>query len=290
MKIKDCLFGQVRKLGGKYENQLCTDLPRDLASLITKQEIATWDNATGMNPLHNYFDAGPITVAKLSYGEMLAETYDMGFVCITSLTRNKLTSAEYEKLIRRDYRNEYSASCKRLAQWWTCNYLLNRPDILEYDYVVLRQIDTIFENHVDQECLLGEMTQRNIEVFKADAHLADIPIMYDMSHGMGKWHASSMMTWPYAFILNRAAVSTIKDTFYQHAVFEVNKYFERIGSENFTLGFPGGIMLSIAIKKDIDVIALNRPIQAPTQSRGTTSKEMVNYPENDYARLDRTGI
>jgi hypothetical protein len=67
MSFKDCLYGQVRKLNG-YPELKCTDLPNDVSTIIGKQEVITWDNTTGMNPL---YDSLP-TDTLLSYGEMLA--------------------------------------------------------------------------------------------------------------------------------------------------------------------------------------------------------------------------
>jgi len=114
MIIKDCLFGQVRKLGG-FPNHISTDLPNDLDKRIKKQEIITWDNATGMNPLCDYFDEVPnVDVTKMSYGEMISETYDMGFSCVTSLHRKKLSVANYEAYAKLDYADPIAGACKRL--------------------------------------------------------------------------------------------------------------------------------------------------------------------------------
>ena len=67
MKIKDCFYGQVRAVTETHHGTRTTWTPPALN--VTKQCGVTWDNTTGMNPLH---DQAPVDVTYYSYGEMLA--------------------------------------------------------------------------------------------------------------------------------------------------------------------------------------------------------------------------
>jgi len=279
------MFGQVRKLGG-FPNNTSTDLPNDLSNLITKQEIITWDNATGMNPLCNYFDRVPnVNVTKMSYGEMLAATYDMGIHCVTSLHKGKLSSAHYEVFAKADYKNPFAAACKRLGQWWHIHHLLNRADALEYDFTVVRQIDTIFEFDTNCEQIKNELTGRAKSLFMTGDYPADIPMIYELGFKEAMTSFSTFITWSHAFIFNRAAVKLLRDNFYQFAAYETNRYFELIGENNYTMSIPAVIIIQIAVKQEIEMISLPKIIIHPTHARG-----QGRPVTDDYARIDRTGI
>lgn len=286
MIIKDCLFGQVRKLGGKYKNLQCTDLPNDTNCVITKQEVITWDDATGMNPLCDYLNEVPnITINKMSYGCMLEQTYDMGAPCVTTLS-DKLLPAEYEALIREDYTNRFAAACKRLGQWWHIHHFLNRPDALDYDFTIVRQIDTVIESFVNQEEILKELTERANTLFQTKTYPATIPMIYDMGADEDRMdHVGGLITWSHAFVLNRATVKILRNNFYRLALYEANRYFELIGENNYTMGLPTPVLFRLAIKQEIEMLSMPRLVQHPTVVRGQ-GKPICE----DYARIDRAGI
>ena len=285
MRIKDCMFGQVRKIGS-FPKNLATDLHNDLSTIITKQEIMTWDNATGMNPLWYYFDKVPnVDVTKMSYGKMLAETYDMGIPCVTSLQDSKLSAAHYDAFASADPKNKYSAACKRLGQWWHIHHLLNRPDALDYDFTIFRQTDTIFEFDVNRESLKVDLIEGPTILFQSNRYPADIPMIYELGFKNAMTSYSSFITWSHAFIFNRAAVKQLQSNFYELAAHEANRYFELIGENNYTMSIPAVIITLLAVKQDVEMMSVPKMIIHPTHARGQGMPDVSNY-----ARVDRAGM
>lgn len=280
MSFKDCLYGQVRKLHG-YPNLECTDLPNDLISLITKQEIITWDNTTGMNPLWNSLP----TVVLLSYGEMLEKSWNMDLVWLKELTNGeKYTATQFEESIKENYNNEFTLISKRLSMWWFIDCFLNRPDVLNYDHVIIRQIDTLFNPFCNVEMIKDEMTRRHQKVFSSDNIPAGVPICYDLSLDMNRRHPSSTMITSHTFILNRKAVKILKDNFYQLVLNEIDYYYKMIGPNNFLNGDPGGIMHRICIKQNVEPISLREIFLRPEWCRGGEKGGTI-----DFSNLDRSG-
>lgn len=285
MRIKDCMFGQIRKVG-KFPDNLATDLHNDLSTIITKQEVMTWDNATGMNPLWRYFDKVPnVDVTRMSYGKMLAETYDMGVPCVTSLQDEQLSDSHYDAFAKADSKNKYSAACKRLGQWWHIHHLLNRPDALDYDFTIFRQTDTIFEFDVNRESLKVNLLEGPKSLFQTKNYPADIPMIYELGFKNAMTSYSSFITWSHAFIFNRAAVKKLQNNFYELAAHEANRYFELIGENNYTMSIPAVIITLLAVKQDVEMISIPRIIMHPTTARGQGMPDVSNY-----ARVDRAGM
>ena len=281
MNFKDCLFGQVRKLNA-YPDSKCTDLPNDLAEVVTGQEIITWDNATGMNPLYGYLPE--FTVDHMSYGEMLTKTFDMEY--LNSLTDGKrLHSEKFEDLIREDYNNEFTRLCKLLGQWWHMHHFLKRPDLFLYDYIILRQIDTLFNPDVNAEMLVNEMEKRNQKFFSSRTVPAGVPVCYDFSFDMKQRHPSTTWIPSHGFILNPAAIHKLKDNFYQFAVAEIDHYWKMLGTNIFLPGDPGVIMPRICIKQNVEPISIRDPLLHPAVCRGGDKGGTV-----DFSNLDRTGV
>jgi hypothetical protein len=290
MNFKDCLYGQVRKLHA-FPDLSCTDLPNDLASLVPKQEIITWNNATGMNP---HWDTLPVT-ELLSYGDMIVESQAMGSAWINKLTHGNFSAADFEACVRDDYKNEITLICKRLAQWWMIDRFLNRPDALNYDFVIVRQIDTLFNPIANVEMLESELKRSNEKIFFSgetsikpavcydDRYTGMIPICYDVSLDMER-HPSSTMISSHAFILNRSAVITLKDNFYQLALNEIDHYYKLLGSSNYLDGDPGGIMHRICVKQNVEPISLRAVFLRPEVCRGGEKGGKI-----DFANLDRVG-
>ena len=282
MRFKDCLFGQIRKLNA-YPDLRCIDLPNDLASVITKHEIITWDNATGMNPL---CDALPeFTIDKMSYGEMLVKTVGMEYL-------NKITdgqqfhAAKFEELIREDYNNGYTRLCKLLAQWWHIHHFLKRPDLFHYDFIILRQTDTLFNPHVNAEMLVNEMEKRNQKFFSSRNIPNGVAVCYDFSFDRKQRHPSTTWVPSHGFILNPAAIHKLKDNFYQFVVNEIDYYWKLLGTTDiFLLADPGVIMPRICIKQDVEPIAIRDPLLLPEVCRGGKKGGTINF-----SNLDRAGV
>jgi len=259
--------------------------------MILKQEIATWDNATGMNPLHDLpSQLSPgVLCNKFSYGDMLVESYALGGICVTELSEGPFDPLRYEKLIRRDFKNQYTAACKRLSMWWLKSKLLSSPDILDYDYILLRQFDTLIRPHITKKIIIDKITSTTKQLFNQKQPKSHIPLMYEMSGehrttiGQKPQSAVAASSYipSYAYLLNRAAVELLKDDFYKSALIECDHYYKTIGQDNFTMGLPGVIMLKIAIKHDIEIIKMKAIVDDPINVRGTPALQ------HDYARLDR---
>ena len=283
MIFKDCLYGQIRKLHAG-DGLTCLSLPNDISSIIPKQEVVTWDNTTGMNPL---WDSMPeFTVATLSYGKMLETSWDMNSVWLKELTNNvKFTADEFEALVREDYTNECTLLCKRLSMWWLIDYFLNRPDVLDYDYIIVRQVDTVIQPDCNAEQILDEMATSNQKIFKSDHVPAGIPVCYDLSRGRDPQHHSSTMITSHAFILNREAVIILKDNFYQLVLNEIDHYYNLLGADNFLDGDPGGILHRICVKQTIESLSLQEIYMRPEDCRIGDKGGTVNY-----SNLDRSGV
>ena len=73
-KVKDCVYGQVRATEDEDISQgvlMPHVIPDGWKPYITKQQLFTWTNHTGMNPL---WDQSPIDdVTYFRYGDMLTE-------------------------------------------------------------------------------------------------------------------------------------------------------------------------------------------------------------------------
>jgi hypothetical protein len=281
MSFKDCLYGQVRKLNG-YPELKCTDLPNDVSTIIGKQEVITWDNTTGMNPL---YDSLP-TDTLLSYGEMLATAWDMDSIWLKQITNgDQLDPEEYEARIMEDYSNEFTLLSKRLALWWFTDCFLNREDVLDYDFVIIRQVDTLWNPHCNARMVFDEMGRSNQKVFNNYNIPEGIPVCYDLSMDMNRRHPSATMLTSHAFILNREAVKILKDNFFRFSLHEVDFYYTILGSNNFLNGDPGGIMHKICIKNDVESVSLREVFLRPEFCRGGEKGGKV-----DYSNLDRTGV
>ena len=132
-KIKDCLFGQIRAVDDNVfrttdinETAMPTTIPPALVPHVAEQQIITWDNATGMNPLWNKLSHN---VMHESYGNMLRQSYNIaeqhGITFISDLIPYK-SAAEYDEIIRTDYSSDYALLCASLGFWWHIHLFLQQ--------------------------------------------------------------------------------------------------------------------------------------------------------------------
>lgn len=156
---------------------------------------------------------------------------------------------------------------------------------MDYDFVIVRQIDTLFDPNVNAEMIVDEMAIANLKVFGTKDIPVGIPVCYDSSLDTDRRHTSSTMLSSHAFILNREAVSTLKDSFYQKALHEVDYYYMLLGSHNFLNGDPGGIMHRVCIKQNVELLSVRGIFLSPEVCRGREKGGTI-----DYSNLDRTGI
>ena len=247
-----------------------------------------------MNPYHADFD-NMIDVKKLSYGDMLEHTQDMDATCLTRRTSSRLTAEEFEAVIKEDYKHTFTAAAKLLAAWWHMDHFLNQPDVLDYDYICLRQTDSYIDFWVTAESVRQEITEKNLKVLGRENERHQIPVVYKCN-----WCRLSdprRTIWPsanfipsYAYILNRSAVKLLQGRFYQLALNELNYYDKLLYPNELLLGKPGIAMLRIAVKHNIESVSLGPLIINPEQvRRGPPDANGNEQPPIDYSQLDRSG-
>jgi len=288
MKIKNCFYGQVRRMW-MHPGKLCTDLPNDTADIITKQEIITWNNDTGMNPYHADFDN--LNVEKLSYGEMLYQTQSFHAEFMQKRFHAALTASEFEAKIREDYKNIHTSTAKLLAAWWHMRHFLNRSDVADYDYICLRQTDSYIDDWVFAEDFEREIIEKNKTVLGCVNEHHDIPVVYNLQYMNRRtiWPSANFIP-SYAYLLNRSAVEILRGKLYQLALMEMDYYDKLLGSRNLLLDKPGIAMLRIAVKNNIESVSLGPLILNPEQvQRGPADENGNEPPPIDYSQLDRSG-
>ena len=288
MKIKNCFYGQVRRMW-MHPGKLCTDLPNDTADIITKQEIITWNNDTGMNPYHADFDN--LNVEKLSYGEMLYQTQSFHAEFMQKRFHTALTASEFEAKIREDYKNIHTSTAKLLAAWWHMRHFLNRSDVADYDYICLRQTDSYIDDWVFAEDFEREIIEKNKTVLGCVNEHHDIPVVYNLQYKNRRtiWPSANFIP-SYAYLLNRSAVEILRGKLYQLALMEMDYYDKLLGSRNLLLDKPGIAMLRIAVKNNIESVSLGPLILNPEQvQRGPADENGNEPPPIDYSQLDRSG-
>jgi len=287
MKIKNCFYGQVRRIW-QEKNIVCTDLPNDTSSIITKQELITWNNDTGMNPYHADFD-DMIDVKKMSYGEMLYETQKYNAKFMTNRFKTVQTAAEFEELIRQDYKNVYTSTAKLLAAWWHMDHFLTQDDALDYDFICLRQTDSYIDDWVTAAGFEREIKEKNKIVLGRADH--NIPVVYNLQYMNRRtiWPSANFIP-SYAYLLNRPAIKILRGKLYQLALHEMDYYDALIGERGLLLDKPGIAMLRIAVKNNIESVSLGPLILNPEQvQRGPADENGNEQPPIDYSQLDRSG-
>jgi hypothetical protein len=130
-----------------------------------------------------------------------------------------------------------------------------------------------------------EMALRNNKVFSSNNIPAGVPVCYDLTLDMCMRHSSATMLTSHGFILNRAAVITLKDNFYQWTLDEIDYYYNMLGPYNFLNGDPGGIMHRICVKQNVESISLRDLFLRPEDCRGGEKGGGV-----DFSNLDRSGL
>ena len=124
MIIKDNLFGQIRAPGTAYE------IPENLKSIVTKQQVITWDNATGMNPLWEKVPSGTIYT---SYEDIFKNSK------LTSINSDMIKSTGFE-----DKFGGHVFMAKVLGQWFQIQRLLN-PKILNKNLTQLYKLAALMD-------------------------------------------------------------------------------------------------------------------------------------------------
>lgn len=292
--IKDCLCGQVRAIDdnvyrghGVPGKALPTTIPAVLKPFVKEQQIITWNNTTGMNPL--WEQAPGNNIIYRSYGDMIRDAYETsihnGLKYVPDLVDCGLTINQYDQKIKENHSNNYSMICATLGFWWHVHQLLNHPDILDYDYIIVRQMDTwfypvltkkqvykIFEHSRHQVLLSAKFEEPTIP-------LNDIPVAWASVTTNPMF---PMSTWidSFFYMLNRSTVEILQQNFFTKILQEIEIFYQRSGAETRPiLGKPGTIFHHVAIKNDITVINTSDNTFCWIPDRRT--KSATNYSRNE---------
>ena len=253
--IKDCLFGQIRAVDdnvyrgtGIPKTALPTTIPTALEPFVTEQQVITWDNTTGMNPL---WHKSPIdNTAHKSYGEMLNYSYELsldhGLTFMIDLIPY-CTADEYNALIKRDHTSDYALLCASLGFWWHIHLFLTQAE--SYDYTALRQHDTWY---------YPELKEHHVaKIFDADP---TIPTMFVTKINTINYPTTAFIQ-AFFYMLNREAVDQLKDDFYVLILKEVDRYYKLLNKNAQQIyGKSGVILHNVCVKNNIDIINIDQLI------------------------------
>ena len=254
--IKDCLFGQIRSIDdnvyrntGIPKHSLPTTIPPALEPYVTEQEVITWDNTAGMNPL---WDKSPIdNTAHKSYGEMLHYSYELaldhGITFMVDLIPY-CTADEYNAIIKKDHTSDYALLCASLGFWWHINLFLIQP--ISYDYIALRQHDTWY---------YPELRDSNVaKIFEeTDLLQPDIPTMFATKINTINYPTTAFIQ-AFFYMLNKAAVEQLRDDFFVLILREIDYYYHMLGKDAQQIyGKSGVILHNICVKNDILIVDID---------------------------------
>jgi hypothetical protein len=256
-KIKDCLFGQIRAVDDNVfrttdinETAMPTTIPPALVPHVAEQQIITWDNATGMNPLWNKLSHN---VMHESYGNMLRQSYNIaeqhGITFISDLIPYK-SAAEYDEIIRTDYSSDYALLCASLGFWWHIHLFLQQRDALDYDYTALRQHDTWYYPNLRDEHIVEifEQNVTNSTMFVTKINTINFP--------------TTAFIQAFFYMFNKTAVKQLQDDFYVLILKEIQHYYDTLGKYAQQIyGKSGVILHNVCVKNDITIIDLDTLIQ-----------------------------
>lgn len=263
MRIKDCIYGQVRATEDEDLSQgvlMPHVIPEGWKPHIIEQQLFTWTNHTGMNPLWNDSPVRDITYFR--YGKMLSDCQDMKENCM-GLGAYR-TPQEWDEIIASvgpDFTNvELALKIKILAQWYLVHQFLNTPDALSYDYLILRQHDTSFKIKDDPHTFGHEFnkvkkfffhtSKRRNEEYSSHImvrHLFENETIHDRSllNGMGGNY----------FMFDHQAVAKLKENFFEQIVNQAEFYCRTLISDcQQAARVPGTLLLDVAIKNDIHLV------------------------------------
>lgn len=289
------MYGQVRAIEDNIYRgyntpgmALPSSIPVILRPHIKEQQVITWNNATGMNPLCH---SPPIkNVLYSAYGEMIQDAYEIsirnGLKYVPDMVNGGLSVEQYDAMIAEDHDNNYSMLCLSLGFWWHIHQLLNQPDVLDYDYLIVRQMDTWFYPLLTDEQLQAIFTKsRDIVLMSPQfdeptVPLNDIPVTWAMQVHSPKF---PMSTWieSFFYMFNKTTVEILQKDFFKKILQEIEIFYLRNGAKaRPILGKPGTLFHHIAIKNDITVIDTAENIFVWIPDRRSR-------PCPDYARNER---
>lgn len=266
-KVKDCVYGQVRATEDEDISQgvlMPHVIPDGWKQYITKQQLFTWTNHTGMNPL---WDQSPIDdVTYFRYGDMLTESQyieeDIGLNVMELITYEN--GEKWDEMLAQagpDFTNNgFALKIKILAQWYLMHQFLNAPDALDYDYLILRQHDTSFKIENDSQ-VLG-VTFEDIKDFFFHTKNKQIPsysgfIMVRHLYANETIDDKLLINGIGAnfFIFDRKAVATLRKDFFRQIIKQAAFYSNTLIPDCRQIArTPGPLLMDVAIKNDVHLI------------------------------------
>jgi hypothetical protein len=264
IKVKDCLFGQIRL------PQVAYNMSDMVSAFITKRQVVTWDNSTGMNPLWQDVPEGSI---HLSYEAMLLES---------TLTPEGQSNFELDDWSSRD---AYIA--KALGQWYHIAHLMNLPDALDYDYTIFRQTDTVLARMLPvyfESSLVPSVNRLTSVVYGSGKikPVTNIPVIIAGSKPFYPAYPALIQIPSHLWIINREGIKRLRHVFYQDMENEIDRYQRTIGfNTQQVVGQPGNLLARVAIKNDLEIV-------------GTDLDPIIQFyrpPDaSDYSSIERIGF
>lgn len=252
--IKDCLFGQIRAVDdnvyrdtGIPKTAVPTTIPEALSPFVTDQEVITWNNDTGMNPL--WLKSPLDNTAYKSYGQMLKYSYDLSLDHNLTFMIDLIpycTAEEYDVIIKEDHSSNYALLCASLGFWWHIHLFLEQD--ITYDYIALRQHDTWY---------YPELKEHQVaKIFKEDP---DIPTMFITKINTINYPTTAFIQ-AFFYMFNRAAAAQLyKDDFYVLILKEVDRYYKMLAKNAQQIyGKSGVILHNVCVKNNINIIDIDQ--------------------------------
>ena len=253
MRIKDCIYGQVRSTEDEDLSQgvlMPHVVPNAWTDHIIQQQLFTWTNHTGMNPL--WADSPVEDVTYFRYGEMLSEV------------DGSRTPVEWDEFVAAqgpDFTNvDIALKIKILAQWYLIHQFLNTPDALSYDYLILRQHDTSFKIKEDPHTFGHEFNKVKTFFFhtsKREAPGYSSHIMVKHLYENDTIHDRSLINaiGGNFFMFDKQAVAILRSNFFQQIAKQADFYTNTLIPDcRQAARVPGTLLMDVAIKNDIHLV------------------------------------
>ena len=261
--FKDCMFGQVRSPNTRhplYDHEVYSSTIPETFNIQMQQAI-TWDNATGMNPLYN---ESPFSLTQYeSYGAMIQRGLSLPnnqyFIDYTS---PNLSVSEYNQKIAEDHTNNYAMLSYAAGQWYLIDKILMWSDNLDYDYLIVRQFDTVLRQNYYLEDF-----ERNFITFQknliGNAALDSYPLIWVQRQNSGN-NPDIIHDFPYigaihssVYVFNRPAIKQLRGRLFERVIEEINYLYKAHGKySKFFIGHPGALMSMIAMKENIHQVVM----------------------------------
>lgn len=252
LKIKDCLYGQVRSVGSTINGRDHFAAPGGVH--ITEIEGTTWDNNTILNPIQSSADK-----YTYAYDQMFKEARPWSVLVARIAAKieleHKTFITDYDKLINeKTDRLLYSAFV--LGKWFLIEQICKNNKLADVaDFYSIRQYDTWWPEIIDSQTIHELLEQAGYKPNVPFALVKNIDTI-KFEDPEWKWNfpmAASMMT--DSFMLNQAAIDKLAGNFFMTALKETDKMSAYFGNAHRCLtDMPGTVLSNIFTKNDIIIV------------------------------------